>query len=369
MTTTRRSQQRGESRRRLAVVFLVSLVAHALFVAAVGPNLLEPAEPVEPPDDGEFVVETMYEEVEPPPEEDEKEEVAEVVEEPVPVVPPPLPDTPDAPEEEEIREQEAEFVEQENNEEMPEEAEMIAAAANVASEPAPEIEQPEAPPPPSAVEPTEEETAELVDPVIRQQKPAPSELFFPDMKAYDQVFESADESVARRAENIERSNKPRLMPGYEQLTESVKTALGSHGHAVRPGNHQGVNALPGARSYIGAIHRKIHFRWASSYLMDLDLHERAGSPMNDPELNTTLEFVIRSADGTVEDVRIVRGSGQVRFDAQAIAIAYQIGPHPRPPAEIVSPNGKVYIHWNFWRDQRQCGLFGASVYIVDTDEG
>jgi hypothetical protein len=27
----------------------------------------------------------------------------------------------------------------------------------------------------------------------------------------------------------------------------------------------------------------------------------------------------------------------------------------------------VYLHWNFWRDQRQCGVFGASIFLVEKD--
>ena len=28
-----------------------------------------------------------------------------------------------------------------------------------------------------------------------------------------------------------------------------------------------------------------------------------------------------------------------------------------------SPDGKAYIHWTYWRDQRQCGVFGVKVFI------
>jgi hypothetical protein len=33
----------------------------------------------------------------------------------------------------------------------------------------------------------------------------------------------------------------------------------------------------------------------------------------------------------------------------------------------VSPNGKIYVHWTFYRDGRQCGVFGASIYLMTTD--
>ena len=92
-------------------------------------------------------------------------------------------------------------------------------------------------------------------------------------------------------------------------------------------------------------------------------------PLSDPTLNVELEIVIRAQDGAVLDVNIVRSSGELRFDAEAISIHHAIGPHPNPPSQIVSPNGKIYLHWNHWRDGRQCGVYGVSIYRLNGDAG
>ena len=41
------------------------------------------------------------------------------------------------------------------------------------------------------------------------------------------------------------------------------------------------------------------------------------------------------------------------------------GRFPAPPPQIRSGNGKVYIHWDFHRDERACGTFGAEAFILN----
>lgn len=344
-TTTSRNDRQGKTGRRVALVLLVSLLFHIGLIVWVGPHLR--TEP-EPEARDEFVVETRYEEdeqvveeeppVEPVPQPEPEPEVVEIPEPPEPE-PEPDPVEPDY---------------REDDERAPQAMDIIP--------PTPEEE-------PETTEVAETAEEPPMDPVILEKpKPDPTKLLMPDPSAYDRVFAAKDVEASERAEKTRQDSKKRLFPGYEALSKNVRSSLINHGHEVRVGNHQGVDSKSGGyASYVGLIHHKIHERWANNYLIDLDLHEPGGSPMNNPQLNTKLEFVISAQDGTVESVNIVRSSGQLRFDAQAIAIAHQIGPHPNPPPALVSPNGKVYMHWNFWRDQRQCGPFGASVFIVNSE--
>src|SRR6185312_6231126 len=46
-------------------------------------------------------------------------------------------------------------------------------------------------------------------------------------------------------------------------------------------------------------------------------------------------------------------------------VVYSAGPYPDPPRAIRSGNGKVYLHWHFYRDDRQCGPAGADPYILE----
>ncbi|RMG97255.1 MAG: TonB family protein, partial [Deltaproteobacteria bacterium] len=137
---------------------------------------------------------------------------------------------------------------------------------------------------------------------------------------------------------------------------------------VRPGNQTALRSRkhPFAR-YIATMHRAIHESWAWGFLDQLDMRGN-GHPLNRRELWTRLEIVL-NADGTIAKVTTVRPSGNLVFDAAARETVWAVGPFPPPPRSIVSPNGKVYIHWAFHRDERACGTFGATPFILDGTGG
>jgi TonB family protein len=83
--------------------------------------------------------------------------------------------------------------------------------------------------------------------------------------------------------------------------------------------------------------------------------------LNSSDLEAVLEITLDSL-GNVSDVRMVRSSGITDYDNEAIHVAWNASPKMPPPAEMRSPNGKSYIHWTFWRDGRQCGVFGVKVF-------
>jgi len=55
----------------------------------------------------------------------------------------------------------------------------------------------------------------------------------------------------------------------------------------------------------------------------------------------------------------------LEYDVAAVDVAYTAGPFPDPPREIRSANGKIYVHWHFFRDERQCATSGADPYILE----
>lgn len=206
-------------------------------------------------------------------------------------------------------------------------------------------------------------------PVVRKKpgKVSPRALFDPSANDYEEVFGETDERLKGQVKEEKRGRK--LLSGWKDREKAVRASLENHITEVKPGNHTGVNAKAAVyASYISRIHRKIHQRWGATYLPHLDSNMPRGHPLNNPRLNSKLEFVIDAESGSVDAVNIVDSSGEMMFDAEAVAISHAIGPHRSPPGEIVSPDGKVYIHWNFWRDQRQCGPFGASVFIVNNEQ-
>jgi TonB family protein len=171
----------------------------------------------------------------------------------------------------------------------------------------------------------------------------------------------ADAEAERRLAQSQRSTK---QGKWRRNAERVRAALENFIPEVKPGNQTALNtrAAPFA-AYIAKMHRSIHKLWGFGALEDWD-ELPGGSPLNDPKLSTTLEMVL-NRDGTVDKITVVRASGYLPFDAAAIDVAYNAGPYPDPPRAIRSANGKIYVHWQFHRDERQCATSGVDYFILD----
>jgi TonB family protein len=157
-----------------------------------------------------------------------------------------------------------------------------------------------------------------------------------------------------------------LLGDWQGRLDDVKSAFSGEGPAAQPGNQQAVSThTPEISAYLAMIHRRIHNQWADGYLISLDLMQRdMGSPLNNPNLETVVELEI-SPNGKVTKVRLVKTSGVSQYDAEAVRTARSSGPEQPTPRQMRSPDGNAYVHWSFWRDQRQCGAFGANVYVLD----
>ncbi len=225
--------------------------------------------------------------------------------------------------------------------------------------------------------PGEQEPAERASdsPVIKKNQPkgppgkmSPQQmarLFNPSISEVEKMY--ADDPVGEVRPTRRRR---RILSRHSERQRQIKASLENMISEVKPGNHTSVNANKAVYAgYIGAIHRRIHARWANEYLPMLDTRQTFDQNLSNPTLMTKLEFVIDAESGLFEAVNIVSSSGVLSFDAEAIDTAWSVGQRPNAPAAIVSPNGKVYVHWSFWRDGRQCGVFGASVFLVDKDGG
>ncbi|MCK5642330.1 MAG: hypothetical protein KAJ19_16100 [Gammaproteobacteria bacterium] len=148
----------------------------------------------------------------------------------------------------------------------------------------------------------------------------------------------------------------------------IKAALANYIPEVKVGNQTALKtrAHPFAR-YIAFMHRKIHPRWGDGFLVDLD-RLPAADGFNDFKRWTKLEVVL-DRQGQVVKVGIVKPSGYLPFDVAALDVVFSGGPYGAPPQAIVSPNGKVYMHWEFWRNHRQCGTFGVNPFILAAPKG
>ena len=179
-------------------------------------------------------------------------------------------------------------------------------------------------------------------------------------KDYEYLF-GADAAAERRLAQTERSKK---VGRFQQRLGRVQSSLENFIPEVKPGNQTALNtrAAPFA-AYIARMHRSIHKLWGFGVLEEWD--EKSGSnPFNNPDLLTTLEIRL-NADGTVDKVTPIKTSGYMPYDAAAIDIVFSAGPYPDPPREIRSKNGKIYLHWRFYRDARQCATSGVDYFILD----
>jgi TonB family protein len=180
-------------------------------------------------------------------------------------------------------------------------------------------------------------------------------------KDFEYLF-GADAQAERRLAQTERSKKK--VGRFQQRLDRVRSSLENFIPEVKPGNQTALNtrAAPFA-AFVARMHRSIHKLWGFGVLEDWD--EMAGTnPYNDPNRLTTLEMVL-NGDGTIDNVKVIKTSGYMPYDAAAIDVAYTAGPYPDPPREIRSKNGKIYIHWRFYRDARQCATSGVDYFILD----
>jgi TonB family protein len=179
-------------------------------------------------------------------------------------------------------------------------------------------------------------------------------------KDYEYLF-GADAAAERKLAQQTRSTR---QGKFQKRLARVQSAVENFIPEVKPGNQTALNtrAAPFA-AYLARMHRSIHELWGFGQLEEWD--EKPGSsPYNNRNLVTELEFVLNS-DGTIDKVGVARSSGLLEYDVAAVDVAYTAGPFPDPPREIRSANGKIYVHWHFFRDERQCATSGADPYILE----
>ncbi|HVV52660.1 MAG TPA: TonB family protein, partial [Polyangia bacterium] len=179
-------------------------------------------------------------------------------------------------------------------------------------------------------------------------------------KDYEYLF-GADAAAERKLAQQTRSTR---QGKFQKRLARVQSAVENFIPEVKPGNQTALNtrAAPFA-AYIARMHRSIHELWGFGQLEEWD-EKPSGSPYNNRNLMTELEFVLNS-DGTIDRIGVVRSSGLLEYDVAAVDVAYTAGPFPDPPREIRSANGKIYVHWHFYRDERQCATSGADPYILN----
>jgi TonB family protein len=187
-----------------------------------------------------------------------------------------------------------------------------------------------------------------------------------DHHDYDRIegYDTA-EHERHQATRAEASMPKGRYDRYLKKLQAMRSSIENFTFDVKPGNQAelGTRKDPFA-GYITAMHRQIHKIFTFGFLQDIEMRAQK-TQYDDMTLWTQLQIVI-NGDGTVEKVGIVRTSGVLAFDVAAIDSIMSAAPFPKPPAVIKSANGKVYMDWQFHRDERACGTFGVDPYILTT---
>jgi TonB family protein len=182
-------------------------------------------------------------------------------------------------------------------------------------------------------------------------------------KAFETAFEN-EARTDREAYEQASLEKRRGFGFYGRFSSKVEKALKSNKGWVAPGNQEPLgNRNEIFHRYIYEIHEKqIHTRFADGFWDSLSSFSPT-HPLNDISLNAWAEFEIL-ANGYVNEVRLVKSSGNTVFDAAAVDSIYRSSPFPAPPKEILSWNNRVYLRWGFYRSTRKCGVFNVEPYII-----
>ncbi len=150
--------------------------------------------------------------------------------------------------------------------------------------------------------------------------------------------------------------------------ERWRSAIENYVPHVKPGNQTALNTarVPWA-TYLTKIHLRVHPIFADQFLASLDAMP-GDSPMNRAEMHTNLEIVLNRADGSVVDLGVTKASGVTAFDIGALDSVFRAAPFGTPPSAIVSPDGNVYLHWEFWRDPNYaCSTYFARPKMLRAD--
>lgn len=149
--------------------------------------------------------------------------------------------------------------------------------------------------------------------------------------------------------------------------ERWRSAIENYVPSVKPGNQTALNT---ARSpfgtYLSVIHNRLHPIFADWFLASLDSLP-ASNPMNNASLSTNLEIVLDQEEGRIVNMGVTKASGVTAFDVSALDSVKRASPFGPPPREILSPDGRVYLHWEFHRNPAvACTTYNARPYILKT---
>jgi len=178
-----------------------------------------------------------------------------------------------------------------------------------------------------------------------------------------------DQLARERLVDGERRRSAHLGSWHPMDPSRWRSAIENYVPSVRAGNQTALNTARSAfAGYLNGIHNRIHPIFADSFLGSLDSLP-ASHPMNNEQLSTEIEIILDQESGNVVRMGVTKFSGITAFDIAALDSVKRAAPFGAPPREIVSPDGRVYLHWEFHRNQEACSTFNARPFILKAQPG
>ena len=146
--------------------------------------------------------------------------------------------------------------------------------------------------------------------------------------------------------------------------ERWRAAIENYEPSVKLGNQTSLNAarVPFA-TFINTIHNRLHPIFADEFLASLDALPKGHALQQG--LITHIEIVLNKEDGRIVRLGVTKASGVTAFDIVALNSISRAQPYGKAPDAIISPDGNVYLHWEFHRDpQDACTTRNARPYIL-----
>jgi TonB family protein len=231
--------------------------------------------------------------------------------------------------------------------------------------PAPKIPTP-TPPVPETVPET---SAVPVGPVAEGPEPEPDAKPTPpkldlSWRSFEKIFgaKAVEDRETYAKESLERR---RGQGAFHNYSARVMRALKNNHSFVPPGRQEvlGKERQQIFHNYIEAIHEaSVHPLFADSFLRSLPSLSPS-DPLNNWDLHMVAEFEIFE-NGQISEIRVIKTSGNMVFDAGAVDSIYRSSPFPPPPKAVLSWNRRVYLRWGFYRNNRKCGVFNVEPYIL-----
>jgi len=179
----------------------------------------------------------------------------------------------------------------------------------------------------------------------------------------------SDQLARERQIDGERRRSAHVGSWHPMDPSRWRSAIENYVPSVQLGNQTALNTAASAfGSYLSMIHNRIHPIFADSFLGSLD-NLPAGHPMNNKDLSTEIEIVLDQESGNVVRMGVTKFSGITAFDIAALDSVKRAAPFGTPPRAIVSPDGKVYLHWEFHRNEYACSTLNARPFLLKAQPG